>query len=1498
MAVKKLENPFTPQPEPNVKFWTAKSKAMKDFRDFFEVTCMRRTGPANIAVVGDVGSGKTRLFQYLKEKFKLDTSKIICYVNLHDVFNELKSKYFKEIDVRFLEIFYNKIFQQLESIYDSVLKEANSTEEQKKFAKRIITLITENKRKVIESRLKRLAVLRRMIEDKTKELESMNSSVAKEKLKEELETLQIAERELLREEIFTPKEFHSFLEIFLAKMNQELGVDIFTLYVDELERITEMERDYNLPLKSTAESDLRDHLLAEFGPKGLKIIVACTRKAWVNFTERFHSSFPPKEIPSLEREDLQEAIIEHLSRVRQEKFNPFTEPNAVNLIAYYSYRNFRTCMYILRYCYDEYVKRYEKGETDWKCTLRYVVENHFDKLIRFQLYNECIRMLERQFSPKYKRMLIEKWVHHILVQFEEFDYETLWKSFKYQMDNQQEFDSFITTLRNTGVISEIRPNEYIVMRENFAIEEPRRDPTDERFLTIFWEMAAGKNEADKVAYFHRLRSEGFDDLTITNRLKGLSDILQPTEDRVLMIGTPPGAIDTIKGIIRASPKIKVENEVEHFAPFIIKDVWGWEASKYKDHDNVWFVSLWYDPATSGAISRKVPGVVLFRDYRREKPSPEDALKNDIRYVANVLGKVRNLQFGLVICVWNAHPPLPTNFLRLPRVREEELQKIRDTPILWKRLFGIHEGVFGTENRVMKEGYDLTNEETKIKLSNLVFVLPVFGDSTFPEGSKLENEKIVDYVLARERILSVFRQSDVEEKFLKPALADIKNIILNPIYDKFLKDILDVIWEIDLPIKTVPDKSVWPQRPEKKKWIINENTLKILDSIVVEGLVKSDEENLQILKSLINTGFFNYHGAKEIEDINLKQDTTLNGKYVPKQFAAIFDVITDNPQDAADIFMKLLQEHTPFRSDVPEESLLIYDAEKLKAIDKTRSLIASVDVALYIMSKMFPEVLQDKREDGRFTYQLLKEVPKDPKKFLQSVEELDEIIKFLIEKRFELDKESQEIKELFSIGQAIKKKLDRALDNEAIQILAIQTESKLTKEKASAIQRLDQLHSKIWDRLTDIREAFLAYLIILEWQKNPYFEKWNPTKQSTEKMGLPPTPKEIKEFLERNLNAWVKEEEYSKEKVKKIIEIWETKIWSTLYDKIADDSEPITKLIDTINAGMKDLPNLSLVSEKMGKVPMKFNDYVAILKPIKNLKQIESTLRINLGYIKSYNEKMNTYNSKVVSLCYELMKMSRAELGKLTFIVSELTKIDACKKKAEEYQTTVRKGRPQFGEKFDYIMAKFARSEINEEEIKAKLYDLLKDLLLNWLYGSLVLYVFESDAKEEMIKTLSDSLKRTKFAKFRENLEKVKDFCEAYKVKFEKETWKKCEDRCTEKYDTFVKGYMDGIWQNQPTIPIEGQDIHNITQFEQLIDTLNDKIIRDIINSIPDKMDEPYSFILREIKDAYNKWKMEGKKEVFATILKLLNSPKITRQKLTPEQVLQFLEKVEKFGLLW
>jgi len=1502
--MKKLDNPFTSQPEDNPKFWTAKSKPLKDFRNFFEVEAAQRGSLASNAVVGDVGSGKTRLFEYLAERFKLDPTKVVCSVSLNRIFTDLTPEYIREIGVSFLKIFHNEIYKQLEKIYDSVSKSEETNDKQKELAENILGMARETKRKVIGQRLKQLAGLERTLQKIEEGLKKSTSKEEKEQLQGEKEAQEFAISKTLREELFNPDEFYSFLDIFLKRLKDELKVEVFILYVDELERVREMEQYHGIFLKSTVESELRDQLIKKFELKGLKIVVACTRKAWEGFEARFTSSFPPKMIPNLEAEDLEAAIEDHLEKIGQQEFNPFKDKNAIKFVAYYSYSNFRQCMIALNGCYWEYINQYEKGNPQWICSLDYVVKERFSDSIRIGFYNDCIRILEGQL-PRISERYIDFCMKTLLLQFEEFDYNTLQKKLANILSNKSDFDTFINSLRNIGAIDEIKPNVYVVKRENFAILEVRRSELEDKVLRAFHELAAGKSEVERISLLKRLSEQGMDDVTIGNVLKALKDTLQPIGDKIVFIGVSPSDLEIMRGYIREAGrepwKSRVEKEIKKLAPYVLSQIWEFQISKFDGQENIWQITRFFDPGTGGGIEEEVHGLVLFRDYRYEKPSAEETLKEDIRELRNILKKDGKLRFALILCV--CEPPLP-NALARKGVSREEMNEIRGDPGRWRGakvggVFGIDEGVLGDENTVSKQGYDIIWKEARIYFSDQIFVYPIYGEAQFVPDMKFENEKIIDYILATDKIANYYgkKLSEIEARYLDHAKRDIQNLLVNPIQDRLVTATLSKMWEINVHMGKI-EEAVWPQSAKKGKWSDSDVVLEILGQIGKTGVVKADERTQRLLSGLITCGFFGYRGkVNSIEEVYLRRETSLSGKSIPVQFKEIYEALSAEPRDAVDIFATYLHQREPFKAEAPEEETLRTYLDRFKTSD-IRGLIGSVDLALYVLSKMFADVLQEKNEKSRFTYKLLKEVPADPKKFLQTSEELNEVIKFLEEKGFELDKESQEIKELLSIGQAVRKKLEKALDIDAKQILAMEAESKLTKEKASAIQRLDQLNSNIWDRLIAIREAFLAYPIIIEWQKNPYFEKWNLARQSTEKIGLPPTPREIKEFLERNISAWVKEEEYSKEKVKKIIEIWETRIWSALYDKMAEDAEPITKLTAAVNDGMKSIPHISPISEKIGKVPMKFNDYIEILKPIKDLKQIESTLRIDHGYIKSYNEKMNAYNSKVVSLCYELMKMSRAELGKLTFIVSELTKIDACNKKAEEYQTTVRKGRPQFGEKFDYIMAKFARSEIDEEEIKAKLYDLLKDLLLNWLYGSLVLYVFESDAKEEMIKTLSDSLKLTKFAKFRENLEKVKDFCEAYKVKFEKETWKKCEDRCTEKYDTFVKGYIDGIWQNQPTIPIEGQDIHNITQFEQLIYTLNDKIIRDIINSIPDKMDEPYSFILREIKDAYDRWKMEGKKEMFATILKLLNSPKITRQKLTPEQVLQFLEKVEKFSLLW
>jgi hypothetical protein len=1492
MSTIKLQSPFNPQPEPDVKFWTAKSKPMKDFKEFFEITCMNRTGPASVAVIGDVGSGKTRLFLYLEEKFKLNTTKIVCYVNLHDVFNEFKSRYFKDIDVRFLEVFYNKIFQQLDATYRGILEDESSPQELKQFAEKMTSLVNENKRKVIEPRLKHLATLKRMIGEKKGELDRAVSKEAKGKLKEDLEMLQTSEEKLLREESFTPQEFHDFIEILLEKANLELGVDVFTLYVDELERVTEIERDYNLPLKSTVESDLRDHFLAEFGPKGFKIIVACTRKAWVNFTERFHSSFPPKEIPSLEREDLQEAIKEHLKRVHQEKYDPFTDSNAVNLIAYYSYRNFRTCMTVLRYCYDEYVRYFEKGETDWKCTLKYVIENHFDKLIRVQLYNESVRMLEKQFSPKYKRSQIERWVNRILVRFEEFENEELWKDFKLEFDTRHEFDLFADSLLDIGVISEIREKVYIVMRENLAVEEPQRDAIDEKFLRIFLELAAGQREIEKAVYFKQLRSEGFDGVTIQGRLKGLSDVLQPTQDKILMIGTSPGALDTIKSIIRSIDRsTKAENETKQFAPYVITEVWGWEATKYQKQDNTWLVSFWYEPATAGAINRKISGFVLFRDYRYSK-YPEDALKDDIRSVSRALSKSKNLQFGLVISEYN--PPLPTMFLGLRGIREEEMGKIGATPVLWKRPFGVSGTVLGTEDRVMREGYDLTHEPQQIRLSNQIFVLPIYGDSVFPEGSKFENEKIVDFVLARERILSVFSKSDVEEKFLKPALTDIKNIITNPTYDKLFKDLLDVLWETDLPIKTIPDKLAWPQRFEKKRWAENANTLKILDGIASEGSARTDVNTLQIVKSLVNTDLFGYRGGKEIEEIFLKQDTTLNGKVVPKQFTEIFEAVQDKPLDAVDIFTALLLRHSAFKSETPDENLLTFDSEKLRTTERARSLIASVDAALYVMSKMFPKhIVQTKRpEDDRFVYSLLK-TRIDPESFVKNIQEVQEVVSFLSEKGFKLQVEKDELLELQRISKKVEGCLKKSLEAEAVSILVEESESKIEGKKQSTLSRCNDLYSRIHEELRKVRDAFAAYELIVDWLENPYCERNEGG--SIQKEYLRALPLEMKQQLLKTTDAWLKSEDFSKEERNSIRGKLETDVYPKLESTLSEEAAKITSRIEETKAQMQMVPNISSISEKLAQATtLGLEEYSKILKPVKDLRRVSLALTVSRAMIEGgegiseFGKKdVASYNEKVVQAGLKLATMTKEEIEDLQYILSELSKIDELKPYINECLKALQKARVSFSQ--DYGSLLYAVT--NTEEIKNRIDAVLQDLTVHQQYGLLILKVLGSDAKKKITETLKTTLAKIKREELFKKLDGIEEFCAEYKVKFDRDFWGKKKEENQRRYDIFIESYVESIWQKQETTILDGSEIKDITSFRQFLDHFNEEVAEEIIKTIPGRLNEPYSEILVQIKDAH------GRKEIFQTIL-LLMSKRSIRKSLEPEQILEFLKKVEQFGLLW
>jgi len=1505
--MKKLDNPFSTQPEDNPKFWTAKSEPLKKFKEFFEVTATARGALASNAVVGDVGSGKTRLFEYLTEKFKLDPTKVVCFVSLNRIFTDLTPEYIKEIGVSFLKIFYNEIYKKLEKTYDSVLQSDEANAKQKEFAKNIIRMITETKKKVIEQRLKHLGPLSRMLKEVEGKINKVTDKERK-KLEEEKEALESSISSLLRGELFIADEFYSFLDILLQRLKEELGVDVFILYTDELERVREMEQYHGVLLKSTVESELRDQLIKKFEPKGLKVVVACTRKAWEGFEARFTSSFPPKMIPNLEAEDLEGAIYDHLKKIGQEKYNPFKDKNAIKFIAHYSYSNFRNCMIVLNRCYQEYINQYRSGNPHWVCSLDYVIKEHFSESIRIGFYNDCIRILQRQL-PSIHEKYIASCMKTLLLQFEEFDYNSLWKKLGSILADKSEFDIFINSLRNIGAIDETKPNRYVVKRENFAILEVKRSELEDKVLRIFHELAAGKTEVNAIAFKKRLSTEGMDDVTIGIVLKALKDTLQLIGNKYYFVGVSPSDLEIMRGYIREagkeSWKQRVEKETKKLAPYVLTQIWDFKISEYTE-PCMWQITKFFDPRTGGGIEEKVRGIVLFRDYRYEKPSSEEILKTDIRALRNILKKDGKLQFALILCIYDP-PPLPDILVRIG-VSKEEMSEIRRDPRLWRSakiggVFGINGGVLGDENTVSKQGFDIIWKEVRIYFSDQIFVYPLYVETRFLPGMKFENEKVINYLLAMDKIKSYYgkKLTEIEAKYLDHAKRDIQNLFVNPMQDRLVAAVLSKIWQINLQMGKL-DEAVWPQNVKRGKWFDNETILEILNRIAKDGTFKADEKTQKLLMGLVTCGFFGYRGKiSKIEEVHLKKDATFRGKSVPVQFRAIYDTLSTEPKDAVSVFVTYLRQSEPFLAEVlGEETLKIYP-DRLKT-PTIRGLIESIDLALYTIFKMFPkDIIQERRDDGRFTYRLLKGVPTDPQKFLDNVKELNEITVFLRKKGFELDGENQEIEDLLLIAETIKNKLDKALDVETIQILSMQSESKLTKEKVSIIERRDLLHESLWEKLTRIKEAFLAYPIIKEWQKNPYFEKWDVKTQVMEKISLPPLPSEIKEFLERNINAWVTEEEYSKEKAKNIIEIWETKVWSKLYDKLAEEAGPVIKLIQAVNEGMKGVPNVSAISEKFEKeVFTTFDDYIKILKTIKDLKQIASALRINNGYIKSHNEHMSTYNSKVISICYELMKMSRVELSKLAYIVSELSKINACKKKAEEYQTTIQKGRHQFSREFDYIMARFSRSDIDEEEIKRKLHDLLKDLLLNWSYGCLVLYIFEHDAKDEIVKTFYNSFKETKFVKFRENLESVKNFCKKYKVKFGKEFWKNNEDSCLQKYDLRVREYIDGIWQWRPeaTITIEGQEVQNITQFEQLIDSLHDKIVGEIITSIPDEMDEPFSTILGKIKDAYNKWKIDGKKEIFATVLKLMRSPKIMRYKLMPEQILEFLKEVEAFGLLW
>ncbi|MDH5482322.1 MAG: hypothetical protein OEY22_05535 [Candidatus Bathyarchaeota archaeon] len=1261
-----------------------------------------------------------------------------------------------------------------------------------------------------------------------------------------------------------------------------------------MEKIIEMER-YGIFLKSITQTELREHLVQEFTPQGLKVIVACTSKIWVNFTEMFRQAFRPQSIPNLEFEDLNEAIMEHLKRLNQEKYSPFKDQDATRFVAHYSYHNFRNCMAVLNFCYEDYIKNSETGEKDWICTLEYVIRNYFDKSIKIDFYNYCVQMLERAL-PKRKRPQLERWVKAILVQFEEFDYDALRKKFLLEAE-AYEFNIFLETMRRIGAIEEIRENVYIVNRENFATLEFERTHLERRFLEIFYKLAGTGTEVALVAFRKQLEEEKFPDRTIDSVMRSLGDTLQIYGEKVRLTAPRPEVIDRIKEVIRSvggeRPTVKLEMENKRLAPYIITEVWGWEAKKYVE-DNMWTVSSSFDPMTGGAIERKIMGVVLFRDYRHFKPS-EDMLKADALQLKRVLQKNKKLQFGLILCIYG--PPLP-DFLGL-KAPESEVTRAKIDPMQWKRIFAIHGEVLGSENTVAREGYDIIWEEDKIKFSDLLFLYPVHGEERFPAESRFEGEKIIDYILALDKMPSFFGKEfdDIKAKHLDLSLNSLKNIIVNPmLVDPLLKSVLNRVWEIDLPIGMIRDEKSWPQIFEKKKWVDNTDLLNLLDQVAKIGAIKCDDENRKIAAGLITTGFFGYHG-KQIDEIYLKTDVSMSGKMVPKQFKELFGMVGDETKDANDIFQSYLENCEPFKAEILEETLLSFNVQKFAA-KKTRSLVETVDLALFLIFKMFPDslVLARRMEDNRFTYKLLKEIV-DPKSFLKDIEKIDKTIAFLTDKGFELRLESSELKDLQKIAQIIERRMEKALVNEAKQIMLEEKESNLTKQKLTAHARCDALSTAIMKTLGMIKEALCAYPSLNEWLKNPYGEEWNEQTQTMEKETLLPLPDKIKERLEKVIDAWFESEGCTKEERVKIKKQWEMNIWSKMEDVLSDEAKRVSKWIEVVKGQMSVVPNISSTTEKLSNLTsLNFEDYIKLLKPIKNLEKVTKALNIARGYVEGgegivdYAKRAGIqYNDAVTNVCLELLDMIKEEIEKLDEIFSETNKIDVCKKKTEEYQKFLTGARKIYHE-YREIMTRRDAGILDKREIKKKSDTLLGSLTINESYGCLVLHTVNMDAKSEIKRTLHEHLVKTKFVEYKTSIAGIKKFCDVYNVGFKEDFWKEKEEQFSKKYELFAESYIDGVWQ-QLEIKVPGTQIKDITAFMQHITRFNEENVKSIIASIPKGLQEPYSTILKEIKEAHER------KEIFETVLALISSEKMGR-KLKPEEVLKFLKEVEKFGLLW
>jgi len=403
----------------------------------------------------------------------------------------------------------------------------------------------------------------------------------------------------------------------------------------------------------------------------------------------------------------------------------------------------------------------------------------------------------------------------------------------------------------------------------------------------------------------------------------------------------------------------------------------------------------------------------------------------------------------------------------------------------------------------------------------------------------------------------------------------------------------------------------------------------------------------------------------------------------------------------------------------------------------------------------------------------------------------------------------------------------------------------------------------------------------------------------ERETLLPLPDKIKKSLETIIVAWLETEGCATEEKKKIKKLWQMNIWSKMESVLSDEANTVYKWTEAIKGQMSVVPNISSTAEKLNKLTsLSVDDYIRLLKNIKTLEKVTKALNIARGYVEGgegivdYAKKaISSYNDAVASVCLELLDMSREEIEKLSSVLSVASKIDVCKEKTEEYQKMLARARIKFYENYREIIGRREAGILGKGEIKKKSDNLLKDLIINQSYGCLILYVVNMEAKSKLKKVLYVSLVKTKLAEYQKSILGIKKFCNRYHVGFKEDFWKEKEQQSLKKYELFAESYIHGIWQQLERIILNGTEIKDITAFMQYVTKFNEDNVKGVIASIPKKLEQPYSTTLKEIKEAHER------KKVFETVLALISSEKV-RHKLKLEEVLEFLNEVEKFGLLW